>query len=609
LTNGNETKLTSRGIFINTANTIYVSNDETKQIFVWIKGNTTATKKLSVNNASLYHLFVSIDDEGYINDGFQWSINGINNMINQSANYTCYGIFVDIINDLYCSSGIHHQVFKQSFDSETIAWTPIAGTNERGSESQMLDNPHGIFVDINFDLYVADCGNDRIQLFKSGQLNASTVAGTGAENTTALNCPVSIVLDGDKYLFIVDQGNHRIIRSGFDGFQCVVGCFGEGSEANQLRNPWSLSFDSYGNMFVADYGNNRIQKFLLAWKTCRKFLFFPFILNHLKYLCLCYIAVSYNRPKLCSGASWNSNATILASNSSITFLPYGIFINDANTIYATGVGSQGILIWPEGDVNRTYMLIDSFNTSYSIFVSIAGDIYIDNGFSNGQIVKYSLNSTDKQVIVRINESCFGLFVDLNNNLYCSFKYSHVIVKTSLNDKTNTLTITAGNGTAGSTSDLLNFPQGIFVDFKFDLYVADCGNNRIQLFKFEELMGRSVVGNETTENKTLNCPTAVILDDDGSLFIVDSNNYRIVKFVSDEFRCLIGCTQSNNLHSDQLLYPQSIAFDSHGNIYVTDRNHSRILKFILKTNSCSKSSTNTLHIYIRIFKIHWIVFFR
>ncbi|CAF1540031.1 unnamed protein product, partial [Rotaria sordida] len=61
----------------------------------------------------------------------------------------------------------------------------------------------------------------------------------------------------------MDKGNHRIVGSGLNGFRCLVGCYGVGSQSNQLNNPYSLSFDRSGNMFVSDQSNHRIQKFLL----------------------------------------------------------------------------------------------------------------------------------------------------------------------------------------------------------------------------------------------------------------------------------------------------------------------------------------------------------
>jgi tripartite motif-containing protein 71 len=118
------------------------------------------------------------------------------------------------------------------------------------------------------DLYVADCNNNRIQVFQSGQLNGVTVAGNGASGAITLNCPTGVVLDTNGYLFIVDSNNHRIVGSGSYGFRCVVGCSGGGSASNQLFYPQSMAFDSYGNMFVSDRSNGRIQKFVFQNNTC-----------------------------------------------------------------------------------------------------------------------------------------------------------------------------------------------------------------------------------------------------------------------------------------------------------------------------------------------------
>jgi hypothetical protein len=122
---------------------------------------------------------------------------------------------------------------------------------------------------MNFDLYVADCRNHRVQLFQSGESNGITVAGSTSPNPTIkLDCPTGIVLDAEKYLFIVDSLNHRIVGSGLNGFRCLVGCYGMGSESNQLKFPFSFSFDRFGNMFVADNWNFRIQKFEYLEKSC-----------------------------------------------------------------------------------------------------------------------------------------------------------------------------------------------------------------------------------------------------------------------------------------------------------------------------------------------------
>jgi hypothetical protein len=184
---------------------------------------------------------------------------------------SCYDLFVDTNDNLYCSMYDDHEVAKRALHDHFMTLTIVAGTGTEGSASNQLDHPHGIIVDAKFDLYVADCENDRIQLFRSGQSHGITVAGRGSSNPTiALDCPTEIALDAQKYLFIVDSNNHRIIRSGVNGVQCLVGCYGQGSQSTQMSFPSSLTFDRSGNMFVVDQKNNRIQKFQYSENSCGK---------------------------------------------------------------------------------------------------------------------------------------------------------------------------------------------------------------------------------------------------------------------------------------------------------------------------------------------------
>ena len=85
-----------------------------------------------------------------------------------------------------------------------------------------------------------------------------------------LNCPVSIALDNDGYLFLTDRGNSRLIGSGPHGYRCIVGCSGAGAGSNQLNQPSTFSFDSEGNIYLIDRNNVRLQKFLLTENSCSK---------------------------------------------------------------------------------------------------------------------------------------------------------------------------------------------------------------------------------------------------------------------------------------------------------------------------------------------------
>ncbi|CAF0850020.1 unnamed protein product [Adineta steineri] len=163
-----------------------------------------------------------------------------------------------------------HQVEKRSLNDNVMTSNRVAaGTGVKGSDSNQLYGPQGIFVDVNFDIYVADFVNDRVQLFQPRESNGTTVAGYRSLNPTInLLRPSAIILDAEKYLFIVDQGNNRIVGSGLNGFRCFAGCYRKGSQSNQLNYPFSFSFDRTGNILIADQYNDRIQKFQYIEESC-----------------------------------------------------------------------------------------------------------------------------------------------------------------------------------------------------------------------------------------------------------------------------------------------------------------------------------------------------
>ncbi|CAF3980133.1 unnamed protein product [Rotaria sp. Silwood2] len=563
------------GLFVSINNTVYVADRQNGRIIVWLEGSLYPDKIISGAASFPLSLFATLSDDIYIDNGVsysridKWPRNSNSSVITMTIVEECYSIFVDISNTIYCAMTFYHQIAKKWLNNNGTTLTVAAGTGAAGGASNQLYYPAGIFVDVNFNLYVGDCGNDRVQMFSLGQVNGIAIAGAGAPGTITLDCPHAITFDANGYLFIVDHYNHRIVGSGPYGFRCLFGCTTiPGSAPSQLYYPRTFGFDSYGNLFVAEQYNHRIHKFILASNSC---------------------SLSYNQPKFCPDALWYSNASTFASNTTIGSLPYGIFIDGINNVYVPSKLYRTVLVWSQWSNTPTGNISIYLNRTFSLFVSITGDIYVDNGYSNGRVDKFIFNTSNIVTVMNINGSCYSLFLDIKNYLYCSLKDFHQVVKILLNNGTNMPTIAAGNGSAGSASNMLDSQQGIYVDSNLNLYIADCGNDRIQRFQFGQLNGVTLAGSGASGTITLDCPTDIVLDNDGYLFIVDSNNHRIVASSSYGFRCLIGCSGGGS-SSSQLSYPQSMAFDSYGNMFVTDRNNSRVQQFIFNNSPCTVQTT-------------------
>ena len=246
---------------------MYVADSNNKRVLVRRKDSFTVTKT-TFNSFSPISIFVTID--GNVFAGFdrgsveKWTSTKTGSVVVMTFSSRCSGLFIDIDNNLYCSMSNENHVVKRSLDVNVTMSTMVAGTGIRGSTSDTLDFPHGIFIDVNFNLYVADYWNNRVQLFKVGQSNGTTVAGSAGMFRVTLHRPTSVFLDANNNLFVVDSESHRIIRASLSGFNCVMGCSGVSGEAsNQLFSPTTAAFDSFGNILVADSENRRVQKFIL----------------------------------------------------------------------------------------------------------------------------------------------------------------------------------------------------------------------------------------------------------------------------------------------------------------------------------------------------------
>ena len=275
--NASMTGASTAGVFVDQNNTVYVADKTRNSVAIFLEGSLVPNRNLTGGLADPWSVIASNAGAVYVDNGITyfrvdvWLPNSSTSSIVMTVPEECYSLFIDTNNHIYCAATVNHAVVKKWLGDNATLSTRIAGTGVAGSTAEMLYYPAGVFVDLNFNLYVGDCGNDRIQKFPFGQTTGITVAGVGAPNTATFDCPNAVILDANGYIFFTSNYNNRVYGQGPFGFQCLFGCSsGGGSAANQLNSPRQISFDSYGNLFVADQLNSRIQKFLLVSNSCSK---------------------------------------------------------------------------------------------------------------------------------------------------------------------------------------------------------------------------------------------------------------------------------------------------------------------------------------------------
>lgn len=296
---------------------------------------------------------------------------------------------------------------------------------------------------------------------------------------------------------------------------------------------------------------------------------------------LFFVGISYNQPKLSPCAEWDSSGLTLTTASHSTFEPGSLFVDRNNTVFVTYPYNHTIYVWNNSSASSTRIISTGLRQPDGLFVSTTEDIYFSN-YMNGLVYKWMATTNATEAVAYFCDTCFHMFIDINDVFYCSIRERHQVIIKSLYNNSNIITVVAGVGFSGSDAHMLNYPAGIFVNTNLDLYVADYFNHRIQLFRSGVSIGITVAGESDTFELVF--PIDVVLDADNHIYIVDYSGERVVGSYAYGFRFLVGCTEFGS----SILYrnrPRNVAFDSYGNIYVLDWGRSRVQKFLLSKNTC------------------------
>ena len=122
-----------------------------------------------------------------------------------------------------------------------------------------------------------------------------------------------------------------------------------------------------------------------------------------------------------SNSTWNQTATTFASGTN----PYALYIDTNNSIYTINKNNGRILIWMNNSNDTNLILYAQLSSSQcSIFVTTNGQIYVGDYRS----IKSNSYSNQTTTIANVSYNINGLFVDLNNTLYCSMPDGHKVVK-------------------------------------------------------------------------------------------------------------------------------------------------------------------------------------
>jgi len=151
-----------------------------------------------------------------------------------------------------------------------------SGSTNTSDGSVKFNNPWGVAVDSNDDIFVTDYSGDQIRKIDHSTGEVTTFAGSGVEGSAdgtgtdaSFYGALGITVDSSDNIYVADYNNYlirKITQGGVVTTLAGSGSFGSSNgellEAS-FNRPFGIVVDSSNNIYVSESNNDLIRKIIL----------------------------------------------------------------------------------------------------------------------------------------------------------------------------------------------------------------------------------------------------------------------------------------------------------------------------------------------------------
>ncbi|MCB9739712.1 MAG: SMP-30/gluconolactonase/LRE family protein, partial [Deltaproteobacteria bacterium] len=316
----------------------------------------------------------------------------------------------------------------------TLAGQAAAGHNDGKGASAQFNNPRGVAVDLQGNVWIADYGTHTIRRATSKGI-VSTVAGgplsngyvDGQGNAARFYYPSDVASDGKSGVYVADRSNQRIRHVTAGGVVTTIAGSGSATFVNgtgtaaSFNTPEGIAFDQKnGDIYVADTNNHRIRK------------------------------IDGNKAVTLHAGSGSSSFLDGAAASARFYYPRGIAVDGKGRVWVADGNNHRIRRIENGQVTT---VAGNGTTTYADGKGAAAKFYYP----------------------------YALAISPDGGVWVADRSNHRIRRV-LED--GTVDTVAGSGTGGykdadALEAMFNAPQGIAIDKSFNVYISEAGNQRIR----------------------------------------------------------------------------------------------------------------------------------